>query len=93
VNKNNFINLTLGGQKWTPIFIAGIDPKLCMSCYTCFAACPANVFVKTVKGTVEALHRERCIGCGVCCRICPEKAITCLNYAELEVKGLIPGNN
>jgi Pyruvate/2-oxoacid:ferredoxin oxidoreductase delta subunit len=78
-----YINYTLGGDQWIPAFLSGINQQLCVKCMSCLTTCPAAVFLKTVKGTIEAKNRKRCIGCAVCRKICPRKAITCLTHEKL----------
>lgn len=82
-------NLRLGGEEWQPRFIARLDAKKCVSCGLCLNTCPGGVFLRTVKGSIEAKKRRRCIGCAVCEKICPEKAITCATLDELQRMGLL----
>ena len=76
-------NRTLGGGDWTPRFIRDIDQQKCSHCCTCIKVCPAGVFKRTVKGTVEAINKNNCYGCTVCERMCPDAAITCLERLPL----------
>lgn len=75
---DKYINQTLGGKEWEPRFIVGINQKTCSQCCFCIKICPAGVFSKTVKGTVEALRTHLCHGCTCCERMCKQKSITCL---------------
>jgi len=56
--------------KKTPKFTVTKDCTLCMECIDSFF-CPAICFM---DGKV-AIDENLCVGCGVCSRICPEKAI------------------
>ncbi len=58
-----------GGKK-TPKFTVTKNCTLCMECINSFF-CPAICFR---EGKV-AIDENLCVGCGVCSRICPEKAI------------------
>lgn len=75
---DKYTNLTLGGDNWTPKFVTKIDQSRCSQCCFCVKICPANVFAKTVKGTVEAIRIINCYGCTSCERMCKEKAIKCI---------------
>lgn len=79
MTNQKFINYRLGGETWEPRFITPIDQKKCSQCCSCISTCTASVFMKTVKGTVEARRMSNCIGCGSCERVCREKAIKCLS--------------
>jgi NAD-dependent dihydropyrimidine dehydrogenase PreA subunit len=80
-----YVNYTLGGKEWKPRFIKGIDKKLCSQCGICLSLCPANVFARTVKATIEALNKANCRGCACCEKMCKEKAIVCIPIEELRV--------
>lgn len=47
--------------------------RSCLHCEEapCMTACPLNVFERTENGFVVAAHRNRCIGCKKCERVCP----------------------
>ncbi len=78
MHRQRNVNYRLGGGEWVPRFISSLDQKRCNQCCTCVKVCPSQVFKRTVKGTVEPLHRNNCIGCTVCERLCPAQAIVCL---------------
>ncbi|NCB38758.1 MAG: hypothetical protein EOM80_08310 [Erysipelotrichia bacterium] len=78
MNGRRYVNYTLGGSEWIPRFINALDQRLCTQCCSCVQVCPAGVFARTVKGTVEPVNRKNCIGCAVCERMCAYKAIKCL---------------
>lgn len=82
MNSLHRVNLTLGGSEWQPRFIFLLDQKKCSQCCMCVKVCPAGVFRRTVKGTVEATARNGCIGCGVCERMCSDRAIICQPLSE-----------
>ncbi|PKL46689.1 MAG: hypothetical protein CVV42_15475 [Candidatus Riflebacteria bacterium HGW-Riflebacteria-2] len=77
MHSRRYVNYRLGGGEWVPRFISSLDQKRCNQCCTCVQLCPASVFKRTVKGTVEPINRQDCIGCTVCERHCPAHAITC----------------
>lgn len=82
MNSSRRVNLTLGGREWQPRFIYRLDQQKCSQCCMCIKVCPSGVFRRTVKGTVEPSNRNACIGCGVCERMCSDKAITCQSLSE-----------
>lgn len=73
--------------------IAVVDPEKCKSCGKCVTACPKNLIVlvpKTQQVLVACANEKRgkeakevceiaCIGCRICEKQCPQKAITIVN--------------
>jgi len=53
-----------------PVYTVTDDCNLCMECITSFT-CPAI----SIRDGKVAIDENLCVGCGVCSRICPEKAI------------------
>ncbi|MDH7592932.1 MAG: 4Fe-4S binding protein [Methanomicrobiales archaeon] len=52
-----------------------IHTSLCKHCGTCAAFCHMSAIVLLdMDGHIE-LHPERCVGCRMCQRVCPEHAI------------------
>ena len=70
--------------------VAHVDPKKCVGCLACVRACPRNliaavdydkqVFIPCASHSKGAVTVRRCtqgcIGCGLCTKICEQKAIT-----------------
>jgi len=59
-----------------------IDPETCTSCHECFDRCPMEAIIEG-KETSE-IHKDRCIGCGLCVSICPENAISLQAIQDVE---------
>lgn len=47
--------------------------RSCLHCADapCMEQCPMKVFERTENGFVVAFHKEKCIGCRTCARVCP----------------------
>lgn len=69
------------GEK-VPVYTVTDDCNLCMECMTSFT-CPA-IFMKEDK---VAINENMCVGCGVCSKICPEKAIKICQQEICWVRG------
>ena len=69
----------LSGKKLSKLFAPHpvIDPKKCVGCGECAAACPARtIAVETVKGGRRAvIDGRKCIRCFCCQEICPKTAV------------------
>ena len=67
-----------------------IDEKLCKGCYFCIENCPTQVLKKSEnlgpKGYLiaEVDDIEKCIGCRICERICPDFAISVMEKDDRE---------
>lgn len=67
-----------------------IDEKLCKGCYFCIENCPTQVLKKSEnlgpKGYLiaEVDDIEKCIGCRICERICPDFAISVMEKDDSE---------
>ena len=73
--------------------IAKVDPKKCVGCMSCAAACPRNLIIpvefgkhvevacaSNAKGAVTLRGcTGGCVGCGICQKICPKGAIKVVN--------------
>lgn len=62
--------------------MAYIIDKHCSTCHSCYNECP----VKAIRfvGVEYAIDQDKCIGCGVCARVCPTGAIANLDAPEPE---------
>jgi len=69
------------GEK-IPQYVVTEDCNMCMECIESFQ-CPA-IFARDRK---IAINENLCVGCGVCSRICPEKAIILCQQEICWVKG------
>lgn len=56
---------------------AYIDPEKC-DCSTMCSAIKACYYIKAISQTQGApvVDPEKCIGCGICVKMCPSEAIT-----------------
>lgn len=68
-----------------------INPKLCLNCGACVAACRTGA-VELVSSGGEEVHseidEEKCIRCGYCARVCPAEAI---KYGEILPRSVVGG--
>lgn len=55
---------------------ARIDDSICMQCGLCEENCRFNAIHEGI------VHIYECEGCGVCAKVCPEKAITMSDYSS-----------
>jgi len=53
-----------------------IDPKKCLGCASCIAACPEKKILGLVGGKARLINPTSCIGHGACKKACPFDAIT-----------------
>jgi thioredoxin reductase (NADPH) len=53
-----------------------IDPRLCIGCGACVAACPEGDVLGVVGGTATVINGLRCVGHARCQEACPVGAIT-----------------
>ncbi len=42
--------ITRGGTPWTPTYVEGINPKVCIGCGRCFKVCPRDVLTLVDRG-------------------------------------------
>lgn len=69
------------GEK-VPVYTVTEDCNLCMECIDSFT-CPAI----SIKGDKASIDENMCVACGVCSKICPEKAIKLCQREVCWVRG------
>lgn len=47
--------------------------EICSRCRTCIERCPTTAH--ELAGEEWIFHRQRCIGCGICAAVCPQKSL------------------
>jgi dihydropyrimidine dehydrogenase (NAD+) subunit PreA len=70
--------------------IASIDPKKCIQCQLCFAACEdgAHQCIEIPVGTrIPRILEDECVGCNLCMLVCPVE--DCITMVEID-QGLPP---
>jgi len=68
-----------------------INPKLCLNCGACVAACRTGAIELVSSGGEEVhseIHEDKCIRCGYCARVCPAEAI---KYGEILPRSVVGG--
>lgn len=64
-----------------------INPELCKKDYICVQICPAAIFIQTNKASIpELIHEELCISCGHCVAVCPQGAISHIDFSPGSLK-------
>lgn len=72
-NAHLFLKTELKNQRIVSIPVPEIDETRCDGCAKCSESCAFHALVSF--GTIPIFAPEMCHGCGVCMRICPQKAI------------------
>jgi len=70
--------------------VASIDPKKCIQCQLCFAACEdgAHQCIEIPAGTrIPRILEDECVGCNLCMLVCPVE--DCITMVEID-QGLPP---
>ncbi|KLU61266.1 NADP-reducing hydrogenase subunit HndC [Peptococcaceae bacterium CEB3] len=49
-----------------------IDPAKCQACMLCARRCPAEAII-SVKNQIHVIDQEKCIKCGTCFEVCPDR--------------------
>jgi len=71
--------------------IPTINPKLCLNCGACVAACKTGAIELVASGKEEihpVIDEEKCVRCGYCARACPSEAI---KYGEILPRAVATG--
>ncbi len=73
-----------------------IDPARCVSCLTCFRACPHQAIEVFQGHPVPRPVAAACLECGLCAALCPGRAIELLcepvRQVEAEIRAACRGN-
>jgi len=51
--------------------VVTVNKKLCISCFSCVAACPIDAMMRHDGG----LYPFKCVACGACAKECPADAV------------------
>lgn len=67
--------------------IITIDPNRCKKDGICTKVCPATIFVQREQLTIPTLvEEEHCISCGQCVAVCPQGAVSHVDFPPGSVK-------
>jgi len=64
--------------------VSVVDEDKCVACLTCVRACPFGV-PKFGDRNAVIIEAAACQGCGICASVCPRKAITLMNYKDIQL--------
>jgi len=73
-NDHVFLKPEITGSKPVPILVPRVDEEKCTYCGRCAQVCAYNAIA--VLDNHVLTFPQLCHGCGACCYLCPEKAIT-----------------
>jgi heterodisulfide reductase subunit A-like polyferredoxin len=64
--------------------VSVVDAERCAACLTCVRSCPFGVPKINEEG-VAHIEPAACQGCGICCSVCPRKAIELQHFKDIQV--------
>ncbi len=81
-------HLSLEEKRKAVIGIAQVNYEACARCMDCLENCPYEAFeeveVEGLRGVYPKVINERCVGCGLCVFVCPEKEEAAINVYTRE---------
>lgn len=82
--------ITATEQKDADMGIAVLDRERCFTymgaviCRTCFEKCPMRNTAIILENADYPVITDKCVGCGVCSYVCPQKAITNIPREQIQ---------
>ncbi|MCX8021751.1 MAG: 4Fe-4S binding protein [Syntrophorhabdaceae bacterium] len=66
-------------------------PEKCQACMLCARRCPVEAII-SAKSEIHVIDQEKCIKCGSCFDVCPERIRAVTKVPASEVPPPIPEN-